>query len=111
MGSAAAAGRGEGIGEGSPEPLPKPPPRLESIDMLRGVIIAVMAIDHARAFISRDHPFEFWGAPIPVYDAVLPFFTRLITHFCAPGFFFLMGVGMTLMATGRRRCNPARSAS
>lgn len=65
--------------------------------------MALMAIDHARAFVAREHPFEYWGEPLPSYETALPFVTRLLTHFCAPGFFLLMGAGMALLAAARRR--------
>src|SRR5262245_46884341 len=78
------------------------PPRLPAVDALRGFIMVVMALDHTRAFVAREHPFEFWGTPLPEYTSALPFVTRLVTHLCAPGFFFLMGVGMALLAAARR---------
>lgn len=77
-------------------------PRLLHVDALRGLIMAIMALDHARAFVARAHPFETWSKPLPQYDAVLPFAMRLVTHLCAPGFFFLMGVSMVLLANARR---------
>ena len=77
--------------------------RLLAVDALRGLIMMAMALDHARAFVAREHPFEYWGAALPQYNDALPFVTRLVTHLCAPGFFFLMGVGMTLFATARQR--------
>jgi uncharacterized membrane protein len=76
--------------------------RLPSLDTMRGLIIVLMAIDHARGFIAKNHPGEFWGAPLPDYAGdVLAFLTRLVTHLCAPGFFFLMGTGMALLAASR----------
>src|SRR5436190_23456428 len=88
-----------------PEVATKPAttPRLPSIDSTRGLIMALMAIDHARAFVAREHPFEYWAEPLPHYDSALPFVTRFLTHFCAPGFFFLMGISMTMLASARRR--------
>ncbi|HVM97838.1 MAG TPA: hypothetical protein VMT89_15690, partial [Candidatus Acidoferrales bacterium] len=73
--------------------------RLVHVDALRGLIMLTMALDHTRAFVVREHPFEIWSDPLPIYATALPFVTRLVTHFCAPGFFFLMGIGMTLLAS------------
>jgi uncharacterized membrane protein len=42
------------------------------------------------------------GWAVPVYSDALTFLTRFVTHFCAPGFFFLMGVGMALWALSRQ---------
>jgi uncharacterized membrane protein len=76
--------------------------RLSSIDAARGLIIVLMAIDHARGFIAKNHPGEFWGRALPDYGGDgLAFLTRLVTHPCAPGFFFLMGAGMALLAASR----------
>jgi uncharacterized membrane protein len=78
--------------------------RLFPLDALRGLIIVFMALDHANYFIAQKHSSgEHWGGPFPVYDSALPFLTRLVTHFCAPGFFFLMGIGMLLFAESRWR--------
>jgi uncharacterized membrane protein len=62
----------------------------------------VMAIDHASAFISRQHSLEFWNGAISSYSGAFPFLTRWITHLCAPGFFFLMGAGIYWFAISRR---------
>ena len=77
--------------------------RLPALDTLRGLLMVLMALDHARGFIARDHPSEFWGMVLPHYEHAVPFITRLVTHLCAPGFFFLLGIGMTLLAESRRR--------
>lgn len=73
--------------------------RLSSPDMLRGLLIILMALDHANYFVTQKHsPGEYWGGPFPIYHDALPFLTRFFTHFAAPGFFFLMGIGMTLFS-------------
>jgi uncharacterized membrane protein len=78
--------------------------RLYPLDALRGLVIVFMALDHANFFIAQQHsPGEYWGGPFPAYDSALPFLTRLVTHFSAPGFFFLMGAGMLLFAQTRWR--------
>jgi uncharacterized membrane protein len=81
-----------------------PPERFLPLDLLRGLIIVLMALDHANYFVAQQHSSgEYWGGTIPVFPSALAFLTRLVTHYCAPGFFFLMGTGMTLFADSRRR--------
>ena len=76
--------------------------RLLPVDALRGLIIVVMALDHANFFIARQHSSpEHWGLPMPTYADSLSFLTRFVTHLAAPGFFFLMGVGMLLFSQSR----------
>jgi uncharacterized membrane protein len=77
--------------------------RFIPLDALRGVIMILMAIDHASYFIRRWHPFETWDQPLPDYPSLAAMLTRLATHPCAPGFFFLMGAGMVLFARSRRQ--------
>jgi len=78
--------------------------RLFPLDALRGLIIVFMALDHANQFIAQQHsPGEYWGGKFPVYYDALTFLTRLVTHPVAPGFSFLMGVGMALFANSRRK--------
>lgn len=80
------------------------PSRLFAPDALRGLIMVLMALDHANLFIARKHPTgEMWGGQFPAYHDSLTFLTRLVTHLCAPGFFFLMGVGMGLLAHAYRQ--------
>lgn len=73
-----------------------------ALDALRGLIMVLMAIDHAAYFVAQRHPAEYWGVPLPQYDSALAFLTRFVTHVCAPGFFFLLGTGMILFAQSRR---------
>jgi uncharacterized membrane protein len=78
--------------------------RLFSVDALRGLIAIFMALDHANLLVAQKHsPGEYWGGAFPVYYDALAFVTRFVTHLCAPGFFFLMGAGMALLARSRQR--------
>ena len=72
--------------------LGQPRGRVGSVDILRGIVMIVMALDHVRDFVS-DSPFNPESA-----DHAPPalFFTRWITHFCAPTFFLLAGMGAGL---------------
>jgi uncharacterized membrane protein len=73
--------------------------RLSSIDMLRGLVIVIMAIDHTRDYFSIGMSIDPMNAPNP--DLMLAF-TRWITHFCAPVFVFLAGTSAGLMAARKR---------
>lgn len=75
--------------------------RHAAFDRLRGVIMILMAIDHASFFIARVHAAEFWATPPPYYGSAGAFVTRWVTHLCAPGFFVHMGAGMAWFAASR----------
>jgi uncharacterized membrane protein len=78
--------------------------RLLPLDYLRGILIILMALDHANYHLAQQHSSgEYWGGVFPVFPSPLHFLTRFVTHVCAPGFFFLMGVSMTLFASSRRK--------
>ena len=66
--------------------------RIESVDFLRGVVMILMALDHTRDFlgVNTTSPTDLGHTTIPL------FFTRWITHFCAPVFFLLTGTGAYL---------------
>lgn len=83
--------------------VPDPIRRLESIDRLRGLIMIVMAIDHASYMIGRFHSGEMWAGMWTRYASPVAFLTRFVTHFCAPGFFFLMGAGISLLVEARNK--------
>lgn len=63
----------------------------------------VMAIDHASFMIGRFHSGEMWAGLWTRYASPVAFLTRFVTHFCAPGFFFLMGVGISLLVEARSK--------
>src|SRR5208283_5334226 len=71
--------------------------RIESIDVVRGVIMVLMALDHTRDFFGNANV-----SPTDLSETTIPlFFTRWITHFCAPVFFLLTGTGAYL-ALGKK---------
>lgn len=66
--------------------------RITALDLLRGGVIALMALDHTRDFFQ-----PLGAAPEELASTTLPFFaTRWVTHFCAPVFVFLAGVAVAL---------------
>lgn len=66
--------------------------RILSVDMLRGMVIIIMALDHMRDYTTYYHfnPEDLSQTTIPL------FITRWVTHFCAPVFMFVAGVGSGL---------------
>ena len=77
--------------------------RIESVDVVRGAVMVLMALDHVRDFLGVPglNPTDLATTTVPL------FFTRWITHFCAPVFFLLTGTGAYLSL--RRKSKPELS--
>ena len=81
--------------------------RITSIDVMRGLVMVVMLLDHVRDMVHLDsHAFS----PTDLdHTTPILFFTRWVTHFCAPVFVLLAGVGAQRQAdTGMSRGTLAR---
>src|SRR5262245_55675121 len=79
--------------------------RLSSIDMVRGLVIVIMAIDHVRDFLmvaAQQDPMADPNVSVGL------FVTRWITHFCAPVFVLLAGVSAGLIGARRSRADLGR---
>src|SRR6516162_6274743 len=72
--------------------------RIASVDQLRGLVMILMALDHTRDYFSglSFSP----GDLSKTYGAL--FFTRVVTHVCAPVFFLLAGAGAYLSVARRK---------
>ena len=76
------------------------PGRILSVDALRGLVMILMALDHTRDFI---HTAAMSSSPTDLTQTTAPiFFTRWVTHICAPVFAFTAGTGAFLWASRKR---------
>lgn len=88
-----------------------PSGRLESLDAYRGVIMLLMALDHASALVgnhTHGSGFESFAGPFNTHPGLAHFLTRAVTHLCAPGFAVLMGAAMHFFAVSRRKAGWTR---
>lgn len=76
-------------------------PRIETIDFLRGLVMIIMVLDHVRMYFALGT----WYAEPTNLATTTPalFFTRWITHFCAPVFVFLAGTSAFLYGSRKNR--------
>src|SRR5213078_5087041 len=94
-----------GAGPLHPEPIKGR--RVDSIDLLRGIVMVIMMLDHTRDFI---HSGALLFDPLDLSRTTTALFlTRWITHFCAPVFVFLAGTGAYLQfARGKSKSELSR---
>jgi uncharacterized membrane protein len=90
---------------GAPYLAPSKATRISSVDIIRGAVMVLMALDHVRDFVTnrRIRPEDLSRSSAALFA------TRWITHFCAPAFSLLAGVGIGLwVSRGRSKAEASR---
>ncbi len=77
-----------------PDDAPKLTSRIDSVDLLRGLVMVIMVLDHVREYVHSE-AFHYQPTDLSKTGTIL-FFTRWITHLCAPTFVFLAGTSIYL---------------
>jgi uncharacterized membrane protein len=80
--------------------------RINSIDTTRGIVMIIMALDHVRDFMHKPAMIES-PTNLQTTTAIL-FFTRWITHLCAPSFVFLSGISAYISFKRTNNLNESR---
>jgi uncharacterized membrane protein len=109
--AASIAGQATAFGADTIQQTPSPAratrSRIDSVDLLRGLVMVIMLIDHTRDFVHHDTFFFDPTDMTRTYPAL--FFTRWITHFCAPVFVFLSGCSVYFqLARGKPKSELSR---
>ncbi len=74
-------------------------PRIQSVDLLKGLVMVIMALDHTRDYFH--YSVRFFDPTDPTQSTLPIFFTRWVTNFCAPAFSFL--AGLSAFMVGKRK--------
>ncbi|TKT85281.1 hypothetical protein [Dyadobacter frigoris] len=75
--------------------------RIESIDLLKGLVMVLMALDHTRDYFYQTR--ALYDITNPEHASIPLYVSRWITHFCAPTFSFLEGFLLSCRAKEKQR--------
>ena len=75
--------------------------RIQSIDLLKGLVMVIMALDHVRDYFNYST--FFFDPSDPTHTTWPIYLTRLLTHFCAPAFSFLAGLSAFMVGKRKRK--------